>query len=229
MNNRHISSAFDEDLRELDALLEKMGSLALAQFVAVSDGLGQASADLTPLIANDKNIDALDEAVYDKVVEIIALRSPQAEDLRHIITALKIASYVERIGDYACNIIKRRNMMQAEGGDLGSLVAVNSIAGMAGEMLGDVLDARTRSDAEKAKAVWLCDIDLDVKHSEIYQAVYQTMVKQGTTPTGINTLFIAKNIERIGDFCTSIAEQIYFAVHGTMLDDQRPKADITSE
>ena len=229
MNNRHISSAFDEDLRELDALLEKMGSLALAQFVAVSDGLGLADADLTSLIANDKKIDALDEAVYDKVVEIIALRSPQAEDLRHIITALKIASYVERIGDYACNIIKRRNMMQAEGGDLGSLVAVHSIASMAGEMLTDVLDALARSDAEKAKAVWLCDIDLDVKHSEIYQTVYQTMVAQGTTPTGINTLFIAKNIERIGDFCTSIAEQIYFAVNGTMLDDQRPKGDITSE
>lgn len=229
MNTRHISSAFDEDLRALDALLEKMGSLALAQFTAVSDGLGVADADLTSLIANDKKIDALDEAVYDKVVEIIALRSPQAEDLRHIITALKIASYVERIGDYACNIIKRRNMMQAEGGDLGSLVAVKGIASMAGEMLGDVLDALARSDAEKAKAVWLGDIDLDVKHSEIYQAVYQTMVAQGTTPTGINTLFIAKNIERIGDFCTSIAEQIYFAVNGIMLDDQRPKGDITSE
>ena len=226
--NRHISSAFDEDLQQLDALVEKMGSLALAQFVAVSDSLAQADSDLSPLLAHDQQIDALDLAVYDKAFEILALRSPQAEDLRHIITALKIASYMERIGDYACNIIKRRNMMQADGGDMASLSVVKSIASIAQDMLADVLNALARRDADKAKAVWLRDIDLDVKHSEIYRAVYEAMVAQGTTPSGINTLFIAKNIERIGDFCTSIAEQIYFAVHGTMLDDDRPKADITS-
>lgn len=228
-NNRHISTAFDADLQALDALVEKMGKLALAQFVAVSDSLGQPATDLSSLLANDKTIDDLDLAVYDKTIEIIALRSPQAEDLRRIITALKLASYIERIGDYTCNIIKRRNMMTADGGDIESLAPLTSITSVATAMLTDVLDALGRRDADKAKAVWLRDVELDEKHGEIYKAVYQGMLAKGSSPASINTLFIAKNIERIGDFCTSIAEQIYFAVTGEMLDATRPKADITSQ
>jgi len=228
MTTRHISTAFDNDLDELDRLIGKMGNLALTQFIAVIEGMGQKDDDLKSIIANDHLIDQIEIEVYNKTVEIIAIRAPQANDLRHIIIAPKIASFFERIGDYSKNIIKRRNMMISEGGDLAILDKLDNMAQMARDMLVDVLDALTRNDAAKAKTIWVADTDLDALHSQVYKEIYHSMVENGAGPSGINALFIAKNIERIGDFCTSIAEQVYFVVHGEILDTERPKSDITS-
>jgi phosphate transport system protein len=228
MTTRHISTAFDNDLDELDRMVGKIGNLALSQYIAVIDGLGRTDDDLKSLIANDRLIDNIETDIYNKTVEIIALRAPQANDLRHIIIAPKIASFFERIGDYAKNMIKRRNMMISEGGDLAVLDKLEAMAQMARDMLVDVLDALTRRDADKAKQVWRADTELDTLHSYVYKDIYHDMVDNGSNPSGINALFIAKNIERIGDFCTSIAEQVYFVVHGEMLDADRPKNDITS-
>lgn len=228
MTTRHISTAFDNDLDELDRMVGKIGNLALSQYIAVIDGLVRTDDDLKSLIANDRLIDNIETDIYNKTVEIIALRAPQANDLRHIIIAPKIASFFERIGDYAKNMIKRRNMMISEGGDLAVLDKLEAMAQMARDMLVDVLDALTRRDADKAKQVWRADTELDTLHSHVYKDIYHDMVDNGSNPSGINALFIAKNIERIGDFCTSIAEQVYFVVHGEMLDADRPKNDITS-
>ena len=228
MTTRHISTAFDNDLDELDRMVGKIGNLALSQYIAVIDGLGRTDDDLKSLIANDRLIDNIETDIYNKTVEIIALRAPQANDLRHIIIAPKIASFFERIGDYAKNMIKRRNMMISEGGDLAVLDKLDAMAQMARDMLVDVLDALTRRDADKAKQVWRADTELDTLHSHVYKDIYHDMVDNGSNPSGINALFIAKNIERVGDFCTSIAEQVYFVVHGEMLDADRPKNDITS-
>lgn len=228
MTTRHISTAFDNDLDDLDRMVGKMGNLALSQFIAVIDGMGRKDDDLKSLIANDRLIDNIETDIYNKTVEIIALRAPQANDLRHIIIAPKIASFFERIGDYAKNIIKRRNMMIGEGGDLAVLDKLDAMAQMARDMLVDVLDALTRRDADKAKQVWRADTELDTLHSHVYTDIYHDMVDNGANPSGVNALFIAKNIERIGDFCTSIAEQVYFVVYGEMLDTDRPKSDITS-
>jgi phosphate transport system protein len=228
MTTQHISSAFDDDLNELDQLISKMGNLALSQFIAVIDGLEQKDDDLKSLIANDRLIDELEDQVYNKTVEIIAIRAPQANDLRHIIIAPKIASFLERIGDYSKNIIKRRNMMITEGSDLTILGKLNAMSQMARDLLVDVLEALTRRDATKARLVWEGDVELDALHSLVYKSIYRDMVENGSNPSGINALFIAKNIERIGDFCTSIAEQVYFVVHGEMLDAERPKVDITT-
>jgi phosphate transport system protein len=228
MTTRHISTAFDNDLDELDRMVGKIGNLALSQYIAVIDGLGRTDDDLKSLIANDRLIDNIETDIYNKTVEIIALRAPQANDLRHIIIAPKIASFFERIGDYAKNMIKRRNMMISEGGDLAVLDKLEAMAQMARDMLVDVLDALTRRDADKAKQVWRADTELDTLHSHVYKDIYHDMVDNGSNPSGINALFIAKNIERIGDFCTSIAEQVFFVVHGEMLDVDRPKNDITS-
>ena len=228
MTTRHISTAFDNDLDELDRMVGKIGNLALSQYIAVIDGLGRTDDDLKSLIANDRLIDNIETDIYNKTVEIIALRAPQANDLRHIIIAPKIASFFERIGDYAKNMIKRRNMMISEGGDLAVLDKLEAMAQMARDMLVDVLDALTRRDADKAKQVWRADTELDTLHSHVYKDIYHDMVDNGANPSGVNALFIAKNIERIGDFCTSIAEQVYFVVYGEMLDTDRPKSDITS-
>lgn len=225
MTREHINSAFDDDLNELDTLITKMGSLAFSQFIAVTDGMANEEANLKSLIKNDKKIDQLESEIYNKTVEIIAIRSPQANDLRRIITAPKIATFLERIGDYSKNIIKRREFMIAEDSDLNILQKLNDISEIARELLTDVLDALGRLDSKKAKLVWEGDVELDAQHSIVYKRIYRRMVEKGSSPAEINALFIAKNIERIGDYCTSIAEQIYFIEHGEMLDEERPKID----
>ncbi len=225
MTREHINSAFDDDLNELDTLITKMGSLAFSQFIAVIDGMANEEANLKSLIKNDKKIDQLESEIYNKTVEIIAIRSPQANDLRRIITAPKIATFLERIGDYSKNIIKRREFMIAEDSDLNILQKLNDISEIARELLTDVLDALGRLDSKKAKLVWEGDVELDAQHSIVYKRIYRRMVEKGSSPAEINALFIAKNIERIGDYCTSIAEQIYFIEHGEMLDEERPKID----
>ena len=223
MTQEHIHTAFDEDLNQLDKLITTMGNLALSQFIAVIDGLADESVKLESLIANDKKIDELETEIYNKTVEIIAIRSPQANDLRRIITAPKIASFLERIGDYSKNIIKRRSMMIVEDSELTILKKLDGISEIARELLVDALDSLSRLDAKKAKMVWEGDIELDAQHSIVYKKIYKRMVEKGSSAAEINALFIAKNIERIGDYCTSIAEQVYFIVNAEMLDGKRPK------
>ena len=223
MTQEHIHTAFDEDLNQLDKLITTMGNLALSQFIAVIDGLADESVKLESLIANDKKIDELETEIYNKTVEIIAIRSPQANDLRRIITAPKIASFLERIGDYSKNIIKRRSMMIVEDSDLTILKKLDGISEIARELLVDALDSLSRLDDKKAKMVWESDIELDAQHSIVYKKIYKRMVEKGSSAAEINALFIAKNIERIGDYCTSISEQVYFIVNGEMLDGKRPK------
>ena len=225
MTQEHIHTAFDEDLNQLDKLITTMGNLALSQFIAVIDGLADKSVELESLIANDTKIDELETEIYNKTVEIIAIRSPQANDLRRIITAPKIASFLERIGDYSKNIIKRRSMMIVEDSELTILKKLDGISEIARELLVDVLDSLSRLDARKSKMVWEGDIELDAQHSIVYKKIYKRMVEKGSSAAEINALFIAKNIERIGDYCTSIAEQVYFIVNGEMLDEKRPKLD----
>ena len=225
MTQEHIHTAFDEDLNQLDKLITTMGNLALSQFIAVIDGLADETVKLESLITNDKKIDELEAEIYNKTVEIIAIRSPQANDLRRIITAPKIASFLERIGDYSKNIIKRRSMMIVEDSELTILKKLDGISEIARELLVDALDSLSRLDAKKAKMVWEGDIELDAQHSIVYKKIYKRMVEKGSSAAEINALFIAKNIERIGDYCTSIAEQVYFIVNGEMLDEKRPKLD----
>ena len=223
MTQEHIHTAFDEDLDQLDKLITTMGNLALSQFIAVIDGLADKSVELESLIANDTKIDELETEIYNKTVEIIAIRSPQANDLRRIITAPKIASFLERIGDYSKNIIKRRSMMIVEDSELTILKKLDGISEIARELLVDALDSLSRLDDKKAKMVWESDIELDAQHSIVYKKIYKRMVEKGSSAAEINALFIAKNIERIGDYCTSISEQVYFVVNGEMLDGKRPK------
>ena len=223
MTREHIHTAFDEDLDQLDKLITTMGNLALSQFIAVIDGLADETVKLESLITNDKKIDELEAEIYNKTVEIIAIRSPQANDLRRIITAPKIASFLERIGDYSKNIIKRRSMMIVEDSELTILKKLDGISEIARELLVDALDSLSRLDDKKAKMVWESDIELDAQHSIVYKKIYKRMVEKGSSAAEINALFIAKNIERIGDYCTSIAEQVYFIVNAEMLDGKRPK------
>ena len=164
MTQEHIHTAFDEDLDQLDKLITTMGNLALSQFIAVIDGLADKIVELESLIANDTKIDELETEIYNKTVEIIAIRSPQANDLRRIITAPKIASFLERIGDYSKNIIKRRSMRIVEDSELTILKKLDGISEIARELLVDVLDSLSRLDAKKSKMVWEGDIAVSYTH-----------------------------------------------------------------
>ena len=232
MNKQHISSLFDKDLEELDAMLLQLGNMALTQFVAVIQVMNNGDSNdkaTDALVAFDAELDALEAGIHEKTIEIIALRSPQIEDLRRVITAPKIAAIFERIGDYACNIAKRRRLMQDEKDKLEHMDSLEAMSNFAQDMLTDALDAFKRRDAEKAYEVRQKDAYLDEMHSKVYQHILNKMAEKASLNACVNTLFIAKNIERIGDLCTSVAEQTHFIASGRMLTDMRPKSDITSD
>lgn len=211
----HTVKAFDEDISELRALIAEMGGRAEA---AIDDALtALARRDLTlaeKVVGEDKAIDELETLLERKVVQIIALRAPLADDLREIIAALKIVGVVERIGDYAKNIAKRVPLITIRTGHepLSLLPAMGQIAR---EMVKDALDAFAARDAAKALAV----MDRDRAVDDFYNSIFRTMVtfmmeNPKTISESAHILFIAKNLERVGDHATNVAEMVYYAVTG---------------
>ncbi len=230
MNEDHIVKSYDEDLERLDNLIAEMGGLAEAHLADSIDALIRFDTETANrIVSDDRKIDDLESEVDKLAVQVVALRQPMADDLRVVITALKISSNIERIGDYAKNISKR-TMTLAKTPAIGS--SVNTIARMGGVVQGmikNVLDAYVARDADKAADVRRRDEEVDQIHSSLFRELLTYMMED---PRKIGTcthlLFIAKNIERIGDHVTSIAEQIHFMVHGTFPSDDRPKGDSSS-
>jgi len=222
----HISTSFDEDLNELDAMVTTVGGMAQSQLntvLSVMDNLDEQV--LNTIIKNDKQIDLFEQKIFDKVVEIVALRSPHASDLRKVMIAPRIASSIERIGDLARNIAKRLLTLKT---NKKSLPFVDDFTDMGQDALSTLItinDAFGRGDVDKALKVWQNDIAIDEAYHRLTEKIVKTL-DQGDhhdAETMRHCLFIAKNIERIGDHATSIAEQIYFRVHATQIDDNRPK------
>jgi phosphate transport system protein len=161
---------------------------------------------------------------------VIALRAPHAKDLRQVLVALKIATILERTGDYARNIANRTKVIAQAGNENIPGVNIGRMGQVAKEMLHDVMQAYSRHDAELALEVWRCDIEVDHMHTAFYKEVLASMARDpNLVATGAHLLFIAKNIERIGDYATGIAEQVHFLVHGAVPEGSRPKADRTSK
>jgi phosphate transport system protein len=223
---QHISTSFDEDLNELDTMVTTIGGMAQSQLntvLSVMDNLDEQV--LNTIIKNDKQIDLFEQKIFDKVVEIVALRSPHASDLRKVMIAPRIASSIERIGDLARNIAKRLLTLKT---NKKSLPFVDDFTNMGQDALSTLItinDAFGRSDVEKALKVWENDIAIDEAYHRLTEIIVKTLDQGGQhdAETMRHCLFIAKNIERIGDHATSIAEQIYFRVHATQIDDNRPK------
>lgn len=225
----HIVKAYDDDLAALKSMLSEMGGLAEEQLARSIDALVRRDTKLADLVLqNDEKIDALEIAIEEKAVLTIAKRQPMAKDLRNIMVAIRIAADIERIGDLAKNIAKRAHAIYDN-------IPPRLTKGLA--RLGDlsqaqvklILDAFAASDADKAMDVWRHDEDIDALYNSIFRELL-TYMMEDPRMIGACThlLFAAKNIERIGDHATNIAENIYYLVHGEMLKEQRPKKDKTA-
>jgi phosphate transport system protein len=222
---KHISTAFDQDLQDLDQMVISLGGLAQSQLQGIASAIRKIDTDsINSLIANDKKLDEIDAEIFSKVVEIIALRSPRAEDLRKVLVSPKISASFERIGDYSRNAGKRLNTIAETTKKIPYADDILEIAEHALTMVVDVNDAYARDDADKAIAVWESDVQLDMAYNQCITHIANGMNDGSCEATlGMNCIFIAKNMERIGDHTTGIAEQIYFRINGEMPDDDRPK------
>ena len=223
----HTVKAFDEELDQLRATICEMGGLAEAAIREAMEALVRRDhAAAAAVVERDKKIDALEIEVERKAVQIIALRAPMADDLRDIIAALKIAGVVERIGDYAKNIAKR--VPTIEDSKIRPLSLLPEMARIAGEMVQTVLDAFAARDAKKAEQVCERDAAVDDFYNSIFRALLTHMMENphNITPA-THLLFVAKNLERIGDHATNVAEMVYFAATGEHLGDRAKGADVT--
>jgi phosphate transport system protein len=220
----HTIKAFDEDLDRLRALISEMGGLAEHAIRESMRCLVQHDLDgAAKVVEDDKKLDALEIETERRAVQLIALRAPMAADLRDVVAAMKISSVVERIGDYAKNICKRVPLLVDRNIEPVSLMP--EMAKIATQMVHDVLNAFVERDADTAVRV----IERDKAVDDFYNSIFRTLLTyMMENPNNIgqsaHLLFIAKNVERVGDHATNIAEMVYYAATGEHITD-RPKGD----
>lgn len=227
--SEHIVKSYDEELSRLTGEIQRMGDLALRELEASIDSVVERNSDLaTRVVESDKEIDALEEVISQDVIRLLALRQPMAKDLREVLAALRISSDIERIGDYAANVAKRAVALNRV--DLVRPVfSLPRLAKLAGEMINEVLIAYRDRDADRALLAWARDEELDGLYTGMFRELLTYMMEDPRNITACtHLLFMAKNIERIGDHATNIAENIYFIVHGTQIPQDRRKGDKTA-
>jgi phosphate transport system protein len=224
-SREHTLKAFDEDLDRLRALISQMGGLAEHAIGEAMRCLVQRDVDgAAKLVKADKQLDVLEIETERRAVQLIALRAPMASDLRDVVAALKISGVVERIGDYAKNIAKRVPLLENMG-KIEPLSLLPEMARIATGMVHDVLDAFVERDAEAA--VRVCERDAAV--DDFYDSIFRTLVTHMMeNPQSIgqsaHLLFVAKNLERVGDHATNIAEMVYYAATGEHMTDRPGKS-----
>ncbi len=228
--NAHIASAFDRDLEGIQAQIMKMGGLVETAISDAAKALEMRDTELAEQVRkNDKLIDALEEAIATDVARVIATRGPTASDLRTVLTVLKISGNLERVGDYAKNLAKRTAVlaeMQPINGSGGSLRRMSKSVGL---MLKDALDAYIQRDAELAFDIRDRDVEVDQMYNALFREFLTHMMEDQRNITACMHLhFIAKNIERMGDHVTSVAEQVIYLVTGELPEEEREKDDKTS-
>lgn len=228
--NDHTVKAFDVELQLLDKKIAQMGGLAEKLLAQGFDALSRRDPQMAEAaVASDRAIDALEREVQEQAVLLIARRQPVARDLRHVMTVLKITGDLERIGDLAKNIAKRASAISGENHPKSLMVGLRHMTELALSQLKDVLDSYIERDAEKALTVWRNDEKIDAMYNSLFRELLTYMMEDPRN-IGLCThlLFGAKNIERIGDHTTNIAENVYYLVHGRTLAEDRPKGADTS-
>jgi len=221
----HTLKAFDEDLERLRALISQMGGLAEHSIGEAMRCLVERDVDGAELvIKEDKKLDALEVETERRAVQLIALRAPMAGDLRDVVAALKISGVVERIGDYAKNIAKRVPQLE-NAGKIEPLSLLPEMARIATGMLHDVLDAFVERNAEAAYRVCQRDDAVDDFYDSIFRALLTHMMENPhNIGQATHLLFVAKNLERVGDHATNIAEMVYYAATGQHMIDRPGKS-----
>lgn len=230
MNTKHISSAFDRDLEGAQAMLMKMADLINEAMMRAAEALEASNLEMAEAVRrNDKAIDELEERIKIDCARILATRSPNAGDLRTVLTVMSIASNLERCGDYAKNIAKRTSVLAHTHLVKDVSLALRRMQKAVVGMMTDALDAYTRRDVEIAQEVRARDFEIDEMYNTLFRSLLTHMMEEPHSISACMHLhFIAKNIERMGDHTTSIAEQVIYLVTGELPDDDRPKGDLTS-
>ncbi|MBM3535919.1 MAG: phosphate signaling complex protein PhoU [Alphaproteobacteria bacterium] len=229
MASEHIVRAYDDELKRLKAEISEMGGLVEVQLGHAIQAVGSRDVELGQrCVGSDARVDALERQIDESVVKMLALRQPMAGDLRTILSALKIAADLERIGDYAANVGKRvQTLIQFPPvPSVGGVVRLGQLVRL---VVKDVLDAFASSDTARAIQVWQRDEEVDAMYTSLFRELLTYMMEdpRNITPC-THLLFIAKNLERIGDHATNIAETIHFQVVGRTIAEARPKGDQTS-
>ncbi len=229
MVTEHSIKSYDEELEHLSKAIAQMGGLAEGQLASAIQAVAKRDSDLaTRVVGNDVKVDELEQEVDALSLRMLALRQPVAVDLRAIVSSIKIASDIERIADYAANVAKRAMVLNSMP-PVKPVSAVPRMGRLVQEIFKEVLDALVERDADKALEVWKRDEEVDDMYTSIFRELITYMMEDPRTITACtHLLFIAKNIERIGDHATNIAELIYFLVHGKPLKGARPKKDTTT-
>ncbi len=228
--NNHIVTSYDVEFAELDRATAEMGGLAEKLLADAFAALSRRDPRLAAAaVASDGDIDRLERQLQERAITMIARRQPMANDLRHIFSVLKVAGDLERIGDLAKNIAKRALVLSSENHPKPLINALGHMTELALRQLKDVLDAFINRDGAKALTVWRSDAGLDLLYNSVFREQLTYMMEDPRN-IGLCThlLFAAKNIERIGDHTTNIAENINYLVTGLVLSDPRPKNDDTS-
>ncbi|MGD8528925.1 MAG: phosphate signaling complex protein PhoU, partial [Methyloceanibacter sp.] len=228
--SEHTVRSYEEELALLNNKIAKMGGLAEKVLGQSFDALDRRDPDLAAnTIGEDEEIDQLQREIEEQAVVMIARRQPMAYDLRQIMAALRISSDLERIGDLGKNIAKRAVAVVTEQQPKQLMMGLKHMGELSLNQLKEVLDAFIERDAERALNVWYKDEEVDAMYNSLFRELLTYMMEDPRN-IGLCThlLFGAKNIERVGDHATNIAETVYYLVHGRPITDQRPKGDTTS-
>jgi phosphate transport system protein len=226
----HTTTAFDSELLELSRRLSEMGGLVERQVVEAIAALTSGDCErANRVVAADAAIDDMQRAIEERAVETIARRQPVAVDLRQVVSILRIALDLERVGDLAKNISKRVSVIDREYLPRRAMGGVNHMVTLMLAQLRDVLDGFANRDAAGAIDVWARDHDLDRLYTSLFRELLTEMMKDpGIITFCVHLLFCTKNIERMGDHTTNIAEAVYYMIEGHTLLQERPKADNTA-
>lgn len=228
--DKHIATAFDRDLEAIQAMVMKMGGLVEQSITDAATAYAKSDTALAGQTREgDAKIDAIEEQINEEAARIIALRQPIATDLRTVLTVFRISSALERIGDYSKNMAKRTEILvdlHPVDGSQPALVRMSKLVGM---MLHDALDAYIQRDADLAADVRARDEEVDQMYNGLFREYLTYMMEDPRQITAcMHMHFMAKNIERMGDLVTTIAEQVIYLITGEMPADERAKADLTS-
>ena len=226
----HTMKAFDADLEELSRMVAEMGGLAEKEIADSVMALARRDLDLAhKVIALDPSVDALQRTIEEKVILTIARRQPMAVDLRDIVGSLRVSNDLERIGDHAKNIAKRVLALDADIAFSQVVRGVEEMTKLVLAQVKQVLDAYASRDVAKALEVWRRDEEVDAVNNSLFRELLTYMMEDPRNITFcIHLMFCAKNIERMGDHATNIAETVYYMIEGHAIADQRPKGDTTS-
>ena len=229
--SEHTTKAFDTDLQSLARMISEMGGLAERQIVRSVEALQKRDTALAQAtVQSDAEIDVIQHEIEEKAILTIARRQPMAIDLREVVAALRIANDLERIGDLAKNIAKRVSALDRDFRPQQVMRGVQHMTDLVLVQIKNVLDSYARRDVATAIEVWNGDKQIDAVNNSLFRELLTYMMEDPRTiGFCIHLVFCAKNIERMGDHATNIAETVYYMMEGKVLTDERPKGDTTSE